>query len=152
MKTFTRSITMLAFAALSFSQAQAADNSASKTNLAQLQGTWSMVSGIADGQALPDVMVGQARRVCTNDEITVTIGEQMIMKAKITLDATKKPKTIDFQMTDGVNKGKRQLGIYELDGDTLKFCFAGPGAERPTDFTAKADSGRTLSVWKRATK
>ena len=53
------------------------------------------------------------------------------MKAKITLDPAKKPKTIDFQMTDAVNKGRCQLGIYELDGDTLKSCFAAPAAERP---------------------
>jgi hypothetical protein len=52
-------------------------------------------------------------------------------------------------MTDGFTKGKKQLGIYELDGDTLKSCFAKPGEERPTDFTSKPGEGRTLSIWKR---
>ena len=71
------------------------------------------------------------------------------MKAKITIDPSKKPKTIDYQMTDGFTKGKTQLGIYEVDGDTFKSCFGKPGTERPTEFTSKPGDGRTLSVWKR---
>ena len=43
-------------------------------------------------------------------------------------------------------------GIYELDGDTVRFCLAPADKDRPTDFTAKEGSGRMLSVWKRAKK
>jgi uncharacterized protein (TIGR03067 family) len=74
------------------------------------------------------------------------------MKAKVTVDPGKKPKTIDYDVTDGFFKGKKQLGLYEIDGDTAKFCFANPDAERPTDFTTKEGSGRTVSVWKRTKK
>jgi len=52
-------------------------------------------------------------------------------------------------MIEGATKGKTQLGIYELDGDKVKFCFAAPGKDRPTEFTADAGSLQTLSVWKR---
>ena len=72
------------------------------------------------------------------------------MKAKITIDPTKKPKTIDYQVIDGPTKGKKHLGIYELAGDTLKSCFGAPGAERPTDFTSKPGDKHTATVWKRA--
>lgn len=42
-------------------------------------------------------------------------------------------------------------GIYELDGDSLKVCRAGPGgATRPTDFTAAAGSKRVLATYRRA--
>ena len=94
-------------------------------------------------------MLGRSKRVCKGDKLTVIVGGQPFMKAKITIDPTKKPKTIDYLMTEGFTKGKTQLGIYELDGDTLKSCFAGPGDERPTDFTSKSGDHRTLSVWKR---
>src|SRR5258706_162110 len=127
----------------------AAGNEAVKKDLAQLQGEWSMVSGSADGQPMPEEMRKQMKRVCKGDETTTTRAEQVFIKAKITLDPSKKPKTIDYQMTDGFTKGKTQLGIYEVEGDTFKACFAKPGDERPTDFTSQPDDGRTLSVWKR---
>jgi uncharacterized protein (TIGR03067 family) len=74
---------------------------------------------------------------------------RMFLKAKIALDPSKKPKTIDYQMTDGFTKGKTQLGIYELEGDTFKACFSKPGDARPADFTSKPGDGRTSSIWKR---
>jgi len=144
-----RSLLLVALATATISLTCAADDSAVKKDIAQLQGEWTMVSGSADGQAMPDEMRKQMKRVCKGDELTVTMGGQVFIKAKITLDPSKKPKTMDYQMTDGYTKGKRQLGIYELDGDTFKACFAKPGTERPADFTSKAGDGRTLSVWKR---
>ena len=127
----------------------AEENPAIKKDLAALQGEWSMVSGLADGQPMPDEMLKQMKRVCKGDEVTVTMGEQYFMKAKFTIDPSKKPRTIDYQMTEGFNKGKKQLGIYELDGDRFKSCFSAPGAERPKDFASEPGSQRTLSVWKR---
>jgi len=127
--------------------ALAAEKPSVTNDLAQLQGAWTMVSGSADGQAMPDEMLKQMKRVCQGDETTTTMGGQVFMKAKFTLDPSKKPKTIDYQMTEGFTKGKTQLGIYELDGDTFKACFNSAGAERPTEF--KSGEGLTFSEWKR---
>ena len=138
-----------AFAAATVLSGWAEEKEAAKKDLAQLQGEWTMVSGSADGQAMPDEMLKEMKRVCKGDETTTTMNGQVFMKAKITLDPSKKPKTIDYEMTEGFTKGKKQLGIYELDGDTFKSCFAGPGAERPTEFSSKPGDRRTLSVWKR---
>jgi uncharacterized protein (TIGR03067 family) len=129
-----------------------APQDAAKAEMARLEGEWSMVSGEIDRQPLPEEMVKTAKRVAKDGETTVTIGGQLFMKAKFTVDPTKKPKAIDYEFTGGPTKGKKQLGIYELDGDTAKFCFASPGQDRPTDFTTKEGSGRTLSVWKRSAK
>jgi uncharacterized protein (TIGR03067 family) len=123
---------------------------AAKKDLARLQGEWKMVSGIADGYAMPEAMVSNCRRVCKADELNVTMGEQLIMKAKITLDPSQSPKTIDYQVIEGPTKDKKHLGIYELDGDTLKSCFGAPDAERPREFESKQGDKRTSSVWKRA--
>jgi uncharacterized protein (TIGR03067 family) len=127
----------------------AEENEAAKKDIAQLQGEWSMVSGSADGQSMPDQMVKQMKRVCKGDEITTTMGGQLFFKARIRVDPSKKPKTIDYQMTDGLTKGKEQLGIYEVDGNTFRSCFGKPGAARPADFTSKPGDGRTVSAWKR---
>ena len=141
---------LIGLAAVTISSAWAEENEAVKKDMTQLQGEWLMVSGSADGQPMPVQMLKQMKRVCKGDEATTTMAGQLYIKAKITIDPSKKPKTIDYQMTDGFTKGKRQLGIYEVDGDSFRSCFGKPGAERPTDFTSQPGAGRTLSVWKRA--
>jgi uncharacterized protein (TIGR03067 family) len=133
---------------VSFGGAEDAD----KKEMAQLEGEWSMVSGEANGQAMPKETVKSGKRVAKDGETTITIGGQVYFKAKFSIDPTKKPKAIDYTMTEGPTKGKTHLGIYELDRDTVKFCFAAPGQDRPTEFTAKEGSQCTLSVWKRDKK
>jgi uncharacterized protein (TIGR03067 family) len=148
MKTF-RALLLVGLAAFSLSLALADNNDAAKKDIAALQGEWAMVSGSADGFPMPEAMIPRLKRVCKGDEITVTANGQLIMKAKITVDPSQKPKIIDYEVTGGPNQGKKQLGIYELDGDTFKSCFAAPDAERPKDFTSKEGDKRTSSVWKR---
>jgi uncharacterized protein (TIGR03067 family) len=125
---------------------------AAKKDLMKLQGSWSMVSATQDGQEAPKDLVKGSKRVCKDDELTVTIDDRLYMKATIVLDPSKKPKAIDYTVTEGFNKGKKLLGIYEVKENTLKFCFARPGKDRPKDFTADTGSGRTASVWKREDK
>lgn len=143
---------MIGLAALVISHAWAEDTEAAKKDLAQLQGEWTMVSGSSGGMDLPKQMLKNSKRVCKGNETTVEVGGQLLMKAKFALDPSRKPKTIDYQVSEGRNAGKTQLGIYELDGDTVKFCFASPGGERPSDFTTAAGDGRTCSLWTREKK
>ena len=42
------------------------------------------------------------------------------------------------------------LGIYEIEGDTQKVCFAPPEKERPTKFESESGSGLMLITSKRA--
>src|SRR5262249_6182794 len=123
-----------------------------KKDMERLEGEWSMVSGQINGKAMPDAFLKGSRRVAKDGVTTVTIGGRPFMKAKFTIDPSKKPKTMDYLMLEGLTKGKKQLGIYKLEGDTATFCFAAPGKERPSDFTAKEASGHTLSVWKKSNK
>lgn len=65
-----------------------------------------------------------------------------------TLDPSKTLKEIDA--TGIVLPGKRErtfLGIYELDGDTLKWCVDHRAKERPTEF--RTASGKYLLILKR---
>ena len=148
MKTRTLAF-LIGLAAVALATARAEDTEAMKKDMAQLQGEWSMVSGSADGNAMPAAMRETARRVCKGDETTVTIGAQLLMKAKFTIDPSSKPKTIDYEMIDGLTKGKRQLGIYELEGDTLKECSDDPGEQRPEAFSSLPKTNRSLLILKR---
>jgi uncharacterized protein (TIGR03067 family) len=125
---------------------------AAKNDQARLQGEWLMVSGERDGQPFPEEFRRSFRRVAQGDETTVTMGAQVFLKASFVLNPSKQPKAIDYSVSGGVYAGKTQLGIYECDGDQVKFCFSTPGKERPSDFTTKQNDGRTLTSWKRVKK
>ena len=142
-------IVLLGLTIVISSLALADDKGSVKKEGAALQGEWAMVSGTANGMPIPEQMVKNMKRVCKGGEVTVTMGEQIFMKAKVKLDPSAKPKTVDFEVTDGPNKGKKLLGIYEVEGDTFKSCFAAPDAERPKDFTSKEGDMLTSTVWKR---
>jgi uncharacterized protein (TIGR03067 family) len=62
------------------------------------------------------------------------------------VDPSKTPKTMDLAVTGGRGQpadrysGKTSLGIYEVDGDKLKWCACEPGRdERPQQFNPDAD-------------
>src|SRR5262245_37942697 len=96
----------------------AGDDGAKRKDLEPLQGEWQMVSCEIGGNPLPEQMAKTGIRVVKGEQIDVHVGGMLIMKAKISVDAAKSPKTIDYVVEDGNHKGKTVLGIYELDGDT----------------------------------
>jgi uncharacterized protein (TIGR03067 family) len=142
----------VSFVAVLFLLGADAPADAVKKDMTLLEGDWSLVSGERDGQTIPEEFVKTGKRSVKDAETSVIINDMVVMKAKFKIDPIKKPKTIDYTVTDGPEKGKTVLGIYELDGDTVKFCFSAPDKERPSEFTAKEGSGRTLSLWKRNKK
>ncbi len=111
-----------------------------KKEMAKLEGEWSMVSGEASGQSLPEEAVKSGKRVCKDGETTITISGKVYFKAKVTIDPTKKPKAIDYEMTEGPTKGKTHHGIYELDGTRSN------SASRPPERSAR----RSLRLRKEA--
>ncbi len=126
------------------------DDDAAKKEMAKMEGDWTLASGERDGMPIPEEFAKTMRRTIKGEEFTVTREGETIVKGKFTIDPTKKPKTIDVTFTDGQLKDKSTLGIYELEGDTFKLCYAAPDSkERPKEFSAKEGSGHTLAVWKR---
>jgi uncharacterized protein (TIGR03067 family) len=74
-------------------------------------------------------------------------GKQNLGTGKFKLDLTTKPWCMDATGTKGPQKGRTYLGIYSLEGDTLKWCVGLPGGDRPTEFTTK--DGQFLLILKR---
>ena len=107
------------------------------------------VSAVMDGIPMDPSAVQWVKRVTHGSETTVYAGPQVMMKMEFTFDASKAPKTIEYDNTAGSNKGKTQQGIYEFEGDLLKLCVAAPGKPRPTQFQSDRGDGRTFTVWKR---
>jgi uncharacterized protein (TIGR03067 family) len=121
---------------------------ASRKDLEKMQGDWQAAKMVIDGFQLPDDDAQALFRTVKRDHYTVFRFDKPRGQGTMTLDATKKPKTIDAQPAGPPGKmPPLMLGIYEIDGTTLKLCFSAPGKQRPTDFSAKVGSGNTLTVW-----
>lgn len=116
----------------------------------EIAGEWNLVSAVMDGTPMDQSMVKWVKRVTQGNQSTVTAGPQVMLKVEFTSDRSKSPRTIDYVNLAGANKGKAQAGIYEFEGELLRFCVAAPGTARPTKFESAKGDDRTLTVWKRA--
>ena len=70
-------------------------------------------------------------------------------RGSVKLDPAATPKAMDITGTDGPNKGKTLLAIYELDGDRLKICYDLSGKNRPTAFQTTNGSLLFLVTYQR---
>ena len=125
---------------------------APKKELKTFQGTWVLVSAVKDGKkesgGKGTKLAITGNKYALTQESSAVIGHL----GTFTLDPAKKPKATDVTVTDGPDKGKTFLGIYELSSDDYKVCFAQPGKERPTEFSSKKGGGNLLQIWKREKK
>jgi len=97
----------------------------------RIQGKWAFVSAVYDGQAVP-----------SEQEYCIFEGEKVHSVTEINeyrLDERHQPGWINM---------KSLLGIYELNGDTLRMCFSELG-KRPIAFESKAGSKHILFVLQR---
>ena len=122
----------------------------SKKDLEGLQGTWKLVSAMQDGKALPDDEVKKSTIVIKDDAFHFPgLAEDATSRSgTIKVDATKRPKHMDTISTEK----EVMLGIYELESDRYKVCFAPAGKPRPSEFASNPGSGYILQVWERKKK
>jgi uncharacterized protein (TIGR03067 family) len=95
-----------------------------------LQGTWLPSTTELAGKTFPDEVRKTIKLVVEDDKYTVTVGKA-VDQGTVKLNPTAKPKEMDITGTDGPNKGKTILAIYERDGDTLRVCYD-PGGNPDT--------------------
>jgi uncharacterized protein (TIGR03067 family) len=117
------------------------------------RGTWRAVSLQVDGKMAADQDTKKLTVINHPGGLWSLLSDGKEISAGTSeIDPTKLPKTIDFVPTMGNDKGKLYLGIYELEGDHRKLCFAGPGKSRPLDFASKPGSGVILVGFEREKK
>jgi uncharacterized protein (TIGR03067 family) len=128
-----------------------APNDDVKKEKEKLQGTWKAVTVEQNGESKEDAE--DHRLIFAGDEFTIKRGDQAILKGKFKIDPSKNPKEIDMDITEAQKeqlKDKTAVGIYSLDGDTLKWCVTEPGcADRPKEFSGTAGSKQLMVTLKR---
>lgn len=117
-----------------------------------LQGTWTLISGEALGEALTDQQLQDGKLVITGDRYRVTLEGHGTTTGLQKLDESLSPRTIDITPDSGPDKGQSFLGIYQVAGDEFRIAIAPPGDNRPADFSTAADSGRWTHTWKRVSE
>lgn len=115
-----------------------------KEDLKKFQGTWETTTEI-NGETMPD----KATVILKDNKYIVKLGDKVVDEGTFKLDAGTKPRSIDSTAEIGPGKGKSILGIYEFDGDSIKICFAGPGKDRPKEFSAKKGSDNVVYSMKK---
>lgn len=149
-----RSMKLTAAACLATIAAVSAGQEAVKDSLAAdlkaLQGTWRgwVVEGKGErpneGLVHLEVIVKNDTMVAQRLDRTKDTG---LGEGTFKLKATENKKTIDATRTSAPGKGQLNVGIYELEGDTLKWCTGAPNKERPEGFVTKR--GQFLLILKR---
>jgi len=128
--------------------AEADEKAAAEGPVTELEGNWQMLAATFNGAPMDDSAVKWCKRMTRGSLTTVVAGPQTFLKARFSLDRSKKPNAIDYMNLGGRDAGKSQLGIMELGGDLLKICMASPGKPRPTDFVSKPGDDRSYTTWK----
>jgi uncharacterized protein (TIGR03067 family) len=141
-------ILVLALSLLEFTMVRADDTAAS--DAAKIQGRWKVIAGENNGKkieldakGIPVVITGDTIRVRDKEDQRTYLMTYQLDPAR---------KAIRLTHTEGPFKGKSAQGIYQLDGDTLKLCYATEGNKVPTELSAKAGTGQLCFVMERAKK
>jgi len=114
-----------------------------------LQGTWNVDSLLRGGKFASPAAVAKMQLVISGDKATMKSPGKDDAVGTFKLDPTKKPAAIDLVRDDK----EVLLGIYVVDGDTLRLAMQKPGGkERPTAFESPEDSEVNVFVLKREKK
>ena len=122
-------------------------------DLHALQGAWKLTSRKENGS---ETATDIKDRVITfeMENYSINDGDELIAEATFNIDPTKHPKWFDLTITNEghPNKGKRQLGIFKIEGDKLTFCIGTFNGARPASFTALPNSNRVLTTYEKVKK
>lgn len=117
--------------------------------LRRLEGTWSAVRLVTNGEEMRADWLAFGSRIATGNEVKVTFGGQVMVHAKVRIDEHATPTAVDYLNLAGAHKGKVSLGIMDWVGDEARFLIAKPGRPRPAGFAVTTGDGLTLSQWRR---
>jgi uncharacterized protein (TIGR03067 family) len=116
-----------------------------------LKGDWSAVSYKEGGKSAPDDLIKKLTASFGDKDYTNKVDGGVIEAGDYTIDGSKTPKTIDFDIKKGQAEGKRQLGIFQIEGNKLTLVVSEPGSPDRPKSMKPADTDPVVEVvFKRA--
>lgn len=142
-------LTLLFVTVLPFSLCAA--DKPTNANATAHEGTWKPIAAVLGGVRLPDEALKAITLKITGDKYEVTVaGEPHADKGTCTLDTSTTPKRMTIKSTEGPNKGKTFLAIYEMkDAGSLRVCYDMSGTEFPKEFKAPKGTPLYLAGYRR---
>jgi uncharacterized protein (TIGR03067 family) len=113
-----------------------------------IEGVWLPSVAELGGKKFPDEVRKSIRLEVKGDQYLATVGTNPD-RGTCKLDPSAKPKALDITGTEGPNKGRTILAIYERNGDTLRVCYDLSGKGRPAEFKSTEGSQLFLVEYKR---
>ena len=121
-----------------------------KDDTEAFKGKWATVSIKVAGQDAPADEIKKLKLTFDAKTYTNIVGDQTVEEGDYAIDSSKTPKTIDFDIKKGPDQGKKQLGIYKVEGDKLIMVVALPGStERPKSWKPAASENMIEATFER---
>jgi uncharacterized protein (TIGR03067 family) len=123
-----------------------------KQDQERLTGTWRVIRAEVEGTAIPPREHRELRLTFADGKFSARRGDEEPQEGAYALDPRKNPRRIDITRSNGPTGSRKQLGIYQFTGDTLRICTFDNGEDRPTSFETRDRPGCTLLVLRREPK
>jgi len=126
----------------------AGGETAAADDLKQIQGSWRVTGGEANGDQIPAENINNIVVKIQGNKYDVQ-GLDEENKGTLSVDTTKQPKQMDIHPTAGGDGGTTLKAIYEVGPDTMRVIYGREGAARPTSFSTADDSRLLLLNYKK---
>jgi uncharacterized protein (TIGR03067 family) len=122
------------------------------TLIETMQGRWKHFYSEIDGQVGPEEKTQYL--TYKDDQFAVEKDGKVAHEGKFTVDVTHSPCELVYIYSKSfpIYLGSPRAGIVQIEGNTLKCCFAPLGQPAPKDFNTFPDSGRVLSIYQKLNK
>jgi uncharacterized protein (TIGR03067 family) len=114
-----------------------------------IEGTWIPISAELSGRPFPQQVLQTMRLVLTENSYVARVGD-VNDTGIVTLHSETHPSSMEILGTEGPNKGKTLLAIYEQTEDTLRVCYDLEGKNRPQEFKTQPNTQLFLVEYRRA--
>lgn len=111
------------------------------------EGVWLPASAELAGNKFPDQILKTIRLEVKDDQYTTAVGPALD-KGACKRDTKTSPKRVEIIGSEGPNKGKTILAIYERKGDALTICYDLSGQNYPAEFKTAAGTKLYLVEYK----
>jgi uncharacterized protein (TIGR03067 family) len=117
--------------------------------LKKLDGNWVVKALTVDGREAPEGVIAGWRMTVKDGRYSLLQGDKEQAAGVFRVHPDKRPPWIDAKITAGPDKGKNEVGVYELEGDRLRTCFAKSTRYRPAELVSPEGSGLELASFER---